>query len=1048
MKIKTLLQLFSSLNQGEKRFFSIIKLSLLLSCTCIWNGMASETINEGNTISQQEKRQITGVINDPQGEPIIGANIVEKGTTNGVVTDANGKFTLSVSGNAVLQISYVGYTRQEIEVKGKNNFSIVLREDSHGLDEVVVVGYGSQKKSTLTGAVSTVNSKDITVTPISNTANALTGRLPGLVTVQSEGRPGFDAASLNIRGYGSPLVIIDGVEGDLSMLNPNSIESISILKDGSASIYGARAGNGVLLVTTKRGGMSKPIFTFNASITGQGITNYPKKVSSGQYAEMRREAHIQSGQSPDTAPFSEEDIRKYYDGSDPRYFPNTDWFKELINNWAPQQEYNISVRGGNDRIKYYGFLGYLNQKTFWKPDGGGYRRYNLQSNVDMKLTNDLSMQVDVSSTIKDIREPSRSADRQGSLWQDLWAAFPMYLPRWPDPDKLPYVGLTPPIYASANRDISGYNDNETQRVMGTLSFNYEAPFIKGLSAKILLNYLKDFSKQKSFTKGYQMWEYSFEDDIYTPRGDTRGETNLSVRRWENRTLNAQFLLTYEKTINEDHHLKILGVYEGMDYRYDYLYGRRSNYLTTSIDYLYAGDASTATNDETASEMARRSYIGRINYSYKNKYLFETILRADASAKFASNNRWGYFPSVMFAWRISEESFMSNQKILDDLKLKLSFGQAGNDGVGNFQYLTGYQFRGNFGTYMFGDTYYQGLYSRGLSNPDLTWEEMSLYNVGVEYSILQRKIYGEVDVFYRERSKIPAKRNISLPNTFGAELPDENINSINDRGFDFRIGTAGVLQDFTWDASVILSWSRAKWDHYEEPAYEDPDQIRINKKSGKWTDITFGYKSDGLFTSQEEIDNLTFDQDQQGNKSLRPGDIKYIDVNNDGKLDWRDQVEIGKGQLPHWTLGFNISLTYKDFDFSALFQGAFGHYANINLTQDMSNYYDLRWTEANNDSHALVPRLGGAATNGYFSDYRFKSAGYLRLKTASLGYNLPKDLIGKVNLSQVRFFVSGTNLFTLDKLRKYGLDPEVPSISNSGSYYPQQRTISLGTTITF
>ncbi|MGQ1947302.1 TonB-dependent receptor [Geofilum sp. OHC36d9] len=999
-----------------------------------------------------QKVNISGRVVDSTGDALPGVSVFEKGTTNGTITNSEGIYTLTnFSSDAILIFSFIGMKDQEVPVAGQTTINVVMVEEAITIDEVVAIGYGTRRKSSLAGAISSVQSKDLTIAPISSASNALTGRLPGLITVQSEGRPGADAATLNIRGFGNPLVIVDGVEGDLNLLDPNSIESISVLKDGSASIYGARAGNGVVLVSTKRGNISKPVFSLNTSFSGQGITNFPKTVSSGQYAEMQREAYLQAGKPEENAPYSEEDIRMFYDGSDPLYHPNTDWFSLLIRDWAPQQEHNISVRGGSERIKYYGFLGYLKQETLWKKNGGDFQRYNFQSNVDMKLTDNLDMKIDVSSVVRDLNETKRNMSRDyPELWQDLWFSNPMYRSDFPEDDKLPYVGTNYPAYGGSNRDIGGYNDTDFQRVEGTFALNYDVNFIKGLSAKYTWHYLKDYTKQKTFYGGYEMWNYAYEDDIYTLQADTRGESALSLRKSESQILTSQFSLNYDRRFNVDHHLTVLALYESIGYKSDYLYTRRSNFITSALDQLYAGDSGTSTNDGTASEMGRKSFVGRLNYSFKDKYLLEAIFRADASAKFPSDKRWGYFPSILLAWRLSEENFIADLGLFDNLKLKASFGQSGNDGVGNFQYLTGYSFKANYGVYKFGSEYNAGLYTTGLANPNLTWENISLYNVGAEFSMWRRKLYGEMDVFYREREGIPGTRILSLPNTFGASLPPENINSLNNRGFDFKVGTAGEFPKFTWDISALVAWSRAKWMHFEEPDYEDPDQKRISKRSGRWTDVTFGYKSDHLFTSQEEIDNLEFDQDQQGNTSLRPGDIKYVDVNDDGVLNWKDQVEIGKGQLPHWTVGINTRFTYGNFDLTSLWQGAFGHYTYVDLTTNMSTYYELRWTEANNNADALVPRLGGAGTNGLYSDYRFKKAGYIRLKTATFGYSLPQRWVERVNFSKVRLYLAGTNLLTFDKLSEYGLDPEAPMATSGHSayYYPQQRTVSVGATLTF
>jgi TonB-linked SusC/RagA family outer membrane protein len=524
------------------------------------------------------------------------------------------------------------------------------------------------------------------------------------------------------------------------------------------------------------------------------------------------------------------------------------------------------------------------------------------------------------------------------------------------------------------------------------------------------------------------------------------ENGLTITKDQGRTITGQFSLNYDNTFGTDHHLTGLMLYEVIDYYNDRLKAARKNFLTYAIDQMFAGSAVGMTNDGSASEMGRESVIGRLNYSFRNKYLIETTLRADASAKFSSEKRWGYFPSVSLGWRMSEEIFLKGNGTIDDLKLRASYGSSGNDGVGNFQYLTGYSLGTRYtgGTYLFGNTTAMGTVSTGLANPYLTWEKIKIYNLGLDFSICKRKLYGELDVFYRERSGIPTTRNTSLPSTFGSSLPSENINSLNNRGFELNLGTSGELGELKFDVSGNISWTRAKWEHYEEPSYVDADQKRIYANSGRWTDVQFGYVSDGLFSSQDEISNLGYDQDNQGNKTLHIGDIKYKDVNNDKIVDWKDQQIIGKGTTPHWMVGLTANLNFRNFDMSMLLQGALGYYNNINTLGGLASsvYYEKRWTPEKNNPKAFFTRLGGASSNSWTSDHFYQRADYLRLKTLSIGYNIPKSLLNKYHLGQVRIYTAGTNLLTLSKLGKYNIDPEAPS-GNGGYYYPQQRTITLG-----
>ena len=1030
---KILDAVFSGTNVG----YSVVENRIVLS------------VKSSNPVISQKGNKITGTVVDAAGIPIIGANVMVKGTTNGAVTDINGKFSLNVEKGDLLEVSYIGYLSSEIKIGNEQSLAVTLKEDTKTLDEVVVVGYGTQKRGNLTGSIATVKSEEMTVAPVSSTINSLGGRLPGLVSQQTSGQPGADQATISVRGFDCAIWIVDGIEMDFNRIDPNQIESISILKDGSASIYGARAGNGVILVTTKRGVQQKPTISVNSSITFQGITTMPKPVSSGDYATLRREEWLQSGKPESTAPYTEEQIQKFYDGTDPQYV-NTDWYNELIRNWSPLNQHNISVRGGSEKIKYYGFLGYLGQESIWKHNGGNYKRYNLQSNIDASITSQLSMQLDLSFIKSDNMTTIRPQNNAG-VWQDLWNTLPVYPAHLPDPTKISYADGkgTGGAHVTSNTELSGYQNEEKLNLNGTIALKYAFKHIKGLSAKFLLNYYDQISYVKLFNRPSTFYRYDVASDTYINAGGFGNSAQLTQRDDRSKMLTRQFSVNYDNTFAEDHSLSVLALYEAIDYSGNWMSASREDLLTPSIEELFVGNTETMKNDGASSEMGRKSFVGRFNYSYKNKYLLETTLRADASAKFAPGHRWGIFPSASVGWRISEESFMSNTKsIVDDLKIRASYGRSGNDAVGNFQYLSGYKLNGY---YLLGDKSMLGIATTGLANPNLTWEKFEIWNVGLNYSFLSRLIYGEGDVFYRKRSGIPATRTMSMSPTFGATFPQENINSLNDRGFEFMVGSSKSFKNFSYDISGNISWSRAKWDHYEEQIYTDPDQKRINQKSGQWVDRQFGYISDGLFTSQEEIDNLDFDQDNKQNTSLRPGDIRYVDVNGDRVLDWKDQVEIGKGTMPHWMYGLNVNLKYKDFDLAALFQGAFGYSSYISLWHNTLTYpqelFDLRWSENNNVADALYPRLGGAATNGHMSDYFYKKAGYLRLKSFALGYNLSKELCTKLLIQQCRVYFAGTNLFTFDKLSKYHIDPEAPS-GQGGFYYPQQKTLSVGINLSF
>lgn len=1016
---------------------------------------------EERTEPKNNQKKVTGLVTDQKGEPIIGATVIIKGKTNGTITDINGKFNLDVQGDAILKISYIGFQTKEVVVNNQKELKILLSEDSKALNEVVVVGYGTQKKVNVVGSIATVSADKLALAPVASTSNALAGRLPGLITKQESGLPGADGSSLSIRGFGTPLVIVDGVESSFNNIDANEIESISVLKDAAAAVYGARAGNGVVLVTTKRGNEGKPTIKLQTSNTFQQATNLPHMASSGQMAELWRESQLNSGLAEAQLRFTEEEVQKFYAGTDSDY-PNTDWLSLISRNWAPQSEYNLSVRGGSEKIKYYGFLGYINQQSMFK-SGGNYDRYNLRSNIDAKILDNLSLQLDLSSILENKNYTSRSNEKDNSVWQEYWNSEPFWNSTLPDPTKIPYAGAGGSIGVNfmTNSNLCGYNRTYSQNMKGSIALKYDFKGIKGLSAKAFANYNQDYVFQKTFGWLSDSWSYNYSSDTYIQKTSAT-QPILNHNDSKSRTLTGQLSLNYETKIGTDHRISAMALYELIDYYSDWIQAKRIGYTTNSIDYLFAGGLANQIANGSASEMGRSSLINRINYSYKEKYLLEGTLRIDESAKFDKEHRRGYFPGISTGWRISEEDFIKhNATNVDNLKLRLSYSETGNDAVANFAYLSGYNYNSNdtpvsgqpddpSGRYLFGNATAIGLISTGIANPFLTWENMTNYNAGFDFSFFNRKLYGTFDVFYRNREGIPGQRVNSLPDTFGATLPIENLNSMNTRGFEALLGTEGKSGDFQWDISVNISWSRSKWGHYDEPEYDDPDEIRLFKKSGQWVDRSFGYLSDGVFTSQDEIDNLDFVYSTgNGNSALAPGDVKYKEYVKDGILDWRDQVEIGQGTTPHWMGGANFSLRYKNFDLSALFQGAFGFYNNIKLRWG-SNFttliYNERWTPDNNRSNVLIARLGGANSNSYYSDFNYKKADYLRLKTMSIGYNLPKSLLKNLKIESLRISATGTNIFTFSELIKYDIDPEAPN-GYSGYYYPQMQTISFGLSLT-
>jgi len=1008
----------------------------------------------GASIAQEHSGTITvsGTVTNEQGNPVVAASVVDQKTQTGAQTDAAGTFTITTGSGSVLTVSAIGYAEQSVTVEKNRELKIVLQASSGTLEDVVVVGYGQQRVATVTGSVSQIKADKITVAPQVNVTHVLAGQLPGLISKQTSGIPGADDASLNIRGFGNPLVIVDGIETNISSLDANQIETISILKDGAASIYGARAGNGVILITTKRGKTGKATLAINSSLTLQGSTKVIKAGSSAERAQFEVDKWLNSGKPADQVPFTEEEIRKFRDGSDPKYL-NTDWFDASIRRYAPQQNHNLSLSGGTEKVKYYGYFGANKQETILKKNGGHFDRYNFQVNVDAKVTQQLTASMDV-QYIKEQRFYPSGADGVGTnnnFWKDLiYGADPSFAQNLPDPTYAAYAGISygSPVWAT-NSDLSGYQDRKNNITQFRGELKYDIKGIPGLDAKGTVIYRTNSFDQKVVKNQEKFYTYSAETDKYTYVRSSQDPLFLSRAAATDVRLVQQYSLNYKRIFNQVHQVSGMGMYEYVHETGSSFNASRGGFKSMALEELFAGDPLTAGNNSSSYSNGRISWIGRLNYGYDDRYLLEAILRADASSRFAKGSRWGYFPSVSLGWNIARENFLKQTGIFDILKLRTSYGSSGYDAVANFAYLTGYQYDA---TYTIGNTLVSGLIPSGLANPYLTWEKMSLYNAGVDYSLWGRKLFGELEFFYRKRSGIPGSRVNSLPSTFGATLPQENLNSQSTQGIELRVGTAGKIGKVSYEVAGNIAQSRSKWIYFDEAPFTDEDQIRMYKNSGRYTDRRYGYVFDGLFTSQEEINAwpLTFESLNNDNSSLRPGDAKYRDLNGDGIINWRDQKEIGKGAQPHWTFGMNLSLRYGSFDFSALLQGAFDYTTYIDLegastTLFYSNYWNDR---TNNKADALIPRPAGSATNWLYSDYRNHNTAYMRLKNVSLGYQVPATFLNRIGVDRFRAFLAGTNLFTLSALNKFGVDPEMPEGYGAGVYYPQQYTMSVGVNLTF
>jgi TonB-linked SusC/RagA family outer membrane protein len=1018
-------------------------------------------------ISSAQERTLTGTVSNEAGDLLIGVSVQVAGSSVGTITNADGFYSIDVpDGGETLVFSFVGMELQEIPIGNQTSIDVVLVESLVGLDEVVVVGYAAQKKVNLTGSVATIDGDAIAEVPTANMGQALTGRAPGLITRQNQGVPGNEALQLSIRGFDAPLVLVDGIETDWARLDPNEIGSISILKDASAAIYGARAGNGVILVTTKRGSKEIPTITYSGDVSFQEPTILPQRVDSWQFATLLREGEFNQDLE---YTYTEEEIQIFKDGNNPDY-PNTDWHEECFRHWAPMHTHNLGVSGGTEKVRYFLSTGYLNQGSLYDSGDLSFSRYNIRSNVDASITESLQVSLDIAYRMEIRDSPETDL---GTNWTDLNLARPERQPFIPDPELgAPYAGFNvrTPV-AQTQKFYTGFKDDRREYITGTINLAYKIPGIEGLVANARLNALFNNTYLKTQDKPFEVLDYDYAADAYSSIG-VNGRNTLTEEYTNHTQFYPMITLNYDRVFG-DHSVTALLLGEWIDTETIYTSAGKLDLLSLDLPYLFAGSPDNVTANGYTYETGRVSYAGRLNYNYKGKYLLEGTFRADASHKFPEDSRWGFFPSVSAGWRLSDEAFMSGLTWMDNLKLRASYSQSGMDNVEAFKYLTGYTIRTGVynevpdGTelYVFGSDAYRLIENTGMPNPDITWLTMTNYNVGLEGTFLKGLIGFEFDVFYRITDGIFGQPLESYPSTFGAILPELNLNSTDDRGFEIMLSHRNrVSQDFFYSIKGFFGLAREKYRDWSEPEYDDEDEVRVFQLEGNYTNRRVGYLSDGIFMSQAEIDEHTVDQDQAGNVTLMPGDIKYIDLNDDEVIDWRDQDEIGYSGFPDATYALDLTATYKGFTLAALFQGAalFDMYNEIhpfvNYSSPWDFHWDYRWQPDPNDKtvninpDAQLPAMlgdgvGRNPNNEKYSDFWVQNASYFRLKHISLSYSLPKNWLNSIGIKDIQLNISGTNLITFSGMGifKNSIDPE--AVSSSGRFYPPVKTVSLGLKMT-
>ena len=1023
------------------------------------------------------QNQITGHVVDTTGEPVIGANVTVKGTATGTITDIDGNFTLPVESNdGILIVSFIGYKSAEVSINGKTQINVVLKEDTETLDEVVVVGYGTQTKKSLTGAISDVKSESLTRSVSTTTAGALAGKMAGISTRAKDARPG-KGISLEIRNMGAPLYVIDGipyggntgsdwlqaseVSGNdvFNALNIEDIESITILKDASAAIYGLRASNGVVLVTTKKGRKNEKVsINVNGYYGWQNLTRFPKLANAAQYTRGLAEAAQNRGEDPNSV-YTKEDLEKWAAGTEKGY-KAYDYYDMIMRKNVPQYHINASVTGGSEKTNYYLSLAHTKQEAMM-PDFD-YQRTNFQLNIDSKITKRFTIGAQVSGRYEkteDVGLPG--GDGYFSSILAMFKMRPIDSPYANDnPDYIRNIDPTRNGYnpAAFSRDIAGYKDNLTRNANINAYAQYDFGF--GLTAKATFSYGYTNSRFDGRQYSYQIYTYDEATDTYNGT-DVAGPWRLQIDR-SVPTRYMQLQLNYNKQFGKHNVSAVLG-YEASDYDWS----KKTYGTEPSNDYLplLQKDEINSFGDEWSYE-ARAGWLARINYNYAHKYLIELLGRYDGSYLYAPSQRWGFFPGVSLGWRISEEKFFEPLKtVVDDFKIRASIGQTGTEkDVSMFGYLPGYNWAQ--GNAVLDGEFVTGLNQRGLPVTNLSWTKNTSKNIGIDLTMFGNRLTVTADAFRKDITGVPAARyDVLLPSEVGYSLPNENLNKQAYIGTEAMVTWTDHIGELNYRVSGNITFSRYRSIETYKPRFGNSWDEYRNSAEDRWGGIYWGYQVIGQFQSEEQIKNYPVDLDGQGNTSLLPGDFIYKDVNGDGVINGMDERPIGfpENWAPILSFGGNIGLEWKGIDLNIDFSGGAmqGWRQNYELANAFhgdgnSPVYLLedRWHRADlyDPESEWTPgrypaiRKGEFGYNNKNSDFWLHNVRYLRISNLEVGYSLPIWMLKPIHAQKVRIYANISNLCSFDNVHQYGIDPEITAAA--AVVYPQQRTFLLGFNVTF
>lgn len=1047
----------------------LVSLSMLLVCSFT----AAAQVN------------VTGTVSDETGEPLPGVTVMVKGTSNGASTDIDGQYRINAPADGTLVFTYVGMVKQEVKINGKTTINVTLKEDSKVLDEVVVVGYGQQKKVTMTGAVAAIGAKEITKSVGSNLSQALAGKLPGLITMQSTGRPGSDGVSLLVRGYssyndaGTVMCIVDGVDRGsrgLSEIDPNDVESISVLKDAaSCAIYGMKAANGVIIITTKKGQEGSTNINYRGTVTVNHATAMPKMMNGTQYMQWYNLAQVMDGKDPADVKYTPEMIEATYNGDLSDGIENTDWTEPFDKNVLSTQ-HNLSISGGTQKSRYFLSGGFLKQNAII--EGMNYQKGNFRSNVSAEIGKMFDVSFNVGGMVGDYNDNTGHSMAQPSTGvggfniENVWMYSVPYVPKYYyacDPDD-PNYGM--PVGAFRNPSMnpeysvgnSGFHNTRTISINTAGRVDWKAPFLPGFKASFFFSWDWRSIYGKTMTYGYDVMTFQPGTMSYT-KGPAvnlseKGGMVVSDQRWQQIVLRPS--VSYNRTFADVHNVDIILLYEQNKTRSSSLSATRWDFNLFDLPYLnFATDTRPNGISESGGYIASEGYAGRFSYNYDEKYLAEFAFRYDGSYLFAPGKRYGFFPSVSAGWVLTKEDkikeFLGDN--VDFLKIRGSIGLTGNDNVTAWLYRRMMNFNSNSVVLGTGSTALPTLVPESkYLQYDLTWEKTRTYNIGVDLTMWNGMLGVEFDWFYKYTYDILTGAGSAYAPSLAGNYPSvDTTGRFDNRGFELVLRHTNRIGDFGYSVSGNLTWAHNRVLRRTESAGILPWQSQLGHAIGE----VYGFKTDGLIQSEEELANLPR---YEFSGKPQVGDIKFVDLNGDGVINYQDQTYIGRGPRPEMMFALNAEGNWKGFDISFQFQGAalcdrfLAFYGNGGVSDagpftkpfyagvDNTPLFVLEQSWRPDNTDANYPRLSltGNSFNYNRSDFWKRNGAYLRLKNATVGYTLPKKLTKKAGIENLRVFATGMNLFTITDF-KY-VDPE--SGNYVWSFYPQQRTFTFGLDLSF